>query len=122
MSKWREKYEVHPAADVFPMMTDEELKDLGEDIKKNGLLRCITIEQRLGVLIDGRNRLEAMERAGVELDPEEDIGYVFGEDIDAISFVISANIKRRHLTKQQQADLIVAAVKAGITMEEDLPT
>ena len=26
---------------------------------------------------------------------------------------MSANIHRRHLTKQQQADLIVAAVKAG---------
>ena len=28
---------VHPAADLFPMMTPDELKALGEDIKKNGL-------------------------------------------------------------------------------------
>jgi hypothetical protein len=29
MSKWREQYKVHPAADVFPMMTDAELDELG---------------------------------------------------------------------------------------------
>ena len=37
MSKsWRDVYEVHPAAELFPMMSTEELKALGEDIKKNG--------------------------------------------------------------------------------------
>ena len=29
--------EIVEAADVFPMMTDDELQDLAEDIKKNGL-------------------------------------------------------------------------------------
>jgi hypothetical protein len=30
-------YQVHPAAEVFPMMSDDELAKLGEDIKANGL-------------------------------------------------------------------------------------
>jgi hypothetical protein len=34
---WRDLYKVHPAADVFPMMSDEELAQLSEDIKANGL-------------------------------------------------------------------------------------
>ena len=34
---WRDAYEVHPAADVFPMMSDEELDALAADIKANGL-------------------------------------------------------------------------------------
>ena len=34
---WRTKYKVHPAADVFPMMSDDELKALGADIEENGL-------------------------------------------------------------------------------------
>ncbi len=34
---WRDQYQVHPAADVFPMMTDDALANLGEDIKANGL-------------------------------------------------------------------------------------
>jgi hypothetical protein len=39
---WRDQYKVHPAADVFPMMSDEELEKLGQDIKANGLLDPIT--------------------------------------------------------------------------------
>jgi hypothetical protein len=106
---WRDQYQVHPAADVFPMMPDEELAALGADIKANGLREPIVLiyaskpvqiaENTFGqdtVLIDGRNRLEAMERAGLRRD-------------------ISKNMRRRHLnlTKAQQADLIVAAIKAG---------
>ena len=36
---WREVLKVHPAADVFPMMGDDDLLALGRDIKKNGLLQ-----------------------------------------------------------------------------------
>jgi hypothetical protein len=69
MSKWRDdlEYPVHPAADVFPMMSDTELAELGADIKKNGLTTPIVFwtGDSGTFLIDGRNRLEAMERAGV---------------------------------------------------------
>jgi ParB-like chromosome segregation protein Spo0J len=65
MSKWRHRYKVHPAADLFPMMSDEELTKLAEDIKANGLQSPITFTMN-DVLLDGRNRLEAMERAGVD--------------------------------------------------------
>jgi hypothetical protein len=41
---WRDVLPVHPAADLFPMMTREELIALGEDIKKNGLTSPITIK------------------------------------------------------------------------------
>ena len=37
MSRWRDTCAVHPAADVFPMMSDEEIDDLAADIKKHGL-------------------------------------------------------------------------------------
>jgi ParB-like chromosome segregation protein Spo0J len=56
---------VHPIADLFPMMTDEELADLAADIKANGLLHPIVVDKE-GALIDGRNRARACEIAGVE--------------------------------------------------------
>jgi hypothetical protein len=34
---WREVLLVHPAAEEFEMMNPDELKALGEDIKKNGI-------------------------------------------------------------------------------------
>jgi hypothetical protein len=125
MSKWRETYKVHPAADVFPMMSDEDLRVLGEDVKANGLKSPIIIHNPSpidldhacdNVLIDGRNRLEAMERAGLETNPLDafEVDYVsYHRSPDPVAYIISANIHRRHLTKQEQADLIVAAHKAA---------
>jgi hypothetical protein len=107
---WRNAYKVHPAADVFPMMSDEELATLGEDIKANGLKTrpVFWIDDRGNqFLLDGRNRLEAMERCNVALPKTFPV--VQG---DPVAHIIGLNIRRRHLTKEQQADLIVAAHKA----------
>lgn len=110
---WRDKYKVHPAADVFRMMSDEELQKLGEDIKKNGQTIPVLFWNGDGkgrILIDGRNRLEAMERVGI--DPDDVLMETFICK-DPITHIITLNIHRRHLTKQQQADLIVAAHAAA---------
>jgi hypothetical protein len=105
---WRDDWEVHPAADVFPMMSDEELEKLGQDIKENGLKVPIDVQISSSVLLDGRNRLEAMERAGIGEWVEQ--RWIRG---DPAAHIISCNIHRRHLTKQQQADLIVNALAAA---------
>ena len=96
---WRDKYKVHPAADVFPMMEGEELDALAADIKAHGLQTSIVLD-RDGVLLAGRNRLEAMGRAGVAVQQWHTRTHGDG---DPVAFVISENIHRRHLTKQQQA-------------------
>jgi ParB/Sulfiredoxin domain len=110
---WREKYKVHPAADVFSMMSDEDLAKLGDDIKANGLKHPIIFQNTDNngdeILLDGRNRLEAMERAGIRSE-YIDKHYRMG---DPVAHIIGLNIHRRHLTKQQQADLIVAVHKAA---------
>ena len=122
MSKWRDKYKVHPAADVFPMMSDAELEATGEDIKANGLREPLAFcwEGGRRLLCDGRNRMEAMERAGVPLP--KTLAFNNGShrvcaqtliEGDPVAYVISANIYRRHLTQKQRAGLIVAALKAG---------
>jgi hypothetical protein len=111
-STWRQRFKVHPAADVFPMMTDVELDALAEDIKANGLRQKVVfspgVDHQDGQMIDSRNRIAAMERAGIEFHPcTHGVDY----DGDPISFIVSANLKRRHMTKEQIADVIVALAK-----------
>ncbi len=115
---WRDVYPVHPAADVFPMMNEDDLRKLGEDIERNGMLWPI-ITTPVGektYVIDGRNRLDAMELVGVGTigsDGELESRSLSLIEDDVAGWVISANIRRRHLTKEQQADLIVAVVSSG---------
>ena len=56
VSSWRDHLKVHPAAALFPRMTEAELRELGEDIKRNGLRqKCVRlIVPHLGaLLLDG---------------------------------------------------------------------
>ena len=57
-----------------------------------------------------------MERAGAELKSWHTRDFGNG---DPVAFVISENIHSPHLTKQQQADLIVAAHKAEESSRQD---
>jgi hypothetical protein len=83
---------IHPVADLFPMMTEDELADLASDIKANGQLHPIIVDDA-GQLIDGRNRKRACEIAGVDPWFEKLNGH------DATALIISANIARRQMTK-----------------------
>jgi hypothetical protein len=67
---WRDTLQVHVACEMFPLMSPDELRDQGEDIKQNGLLSPIVLwtpdklnDDELVQLLDGRNRLDALEVA-----------------------------------------------------------
>ena len=92
---------VHPAAEVFPMLPEDELQELAADIKEHGLSEALKVSN--GFLVDGRNRLAACKIAGVEPQFQELNG------IDPVSYILSANIRRRHLNKGQQA-MVVAKI------------
>ena len=109
MTSWRKRFKVHPSADVFPMMSDEELAKLGKDIKKRGLFHLIILDNDGVTLIDGRNRLEAMERAGLPLPHPSQVG-LLAPGTDPVPFIISLNIHRR---KEEQAGLILKMIRAG---------
>jgi hypothetical protein len=126
-SAWRLRFRVHPSADVFPMMSDEELAQLGKNIvARGGLTSSIVLWRAPGgqlVLLDGRNRLEALERIGAVWQADDSVKLPGGKVIrivsvnetttDPAAYVIAVNIRRRHLTKQQRADLIVMVVEAA---------
>jgi ParB-like nuclease domain len=81
----------HPLAECFPMLSESELQELADDIKANGLLQKIVLFK--GKIIDGRNRYVACQIAGVPI--ENSITQYEGSD--PMGYVISANLRRRHL-------------------------
>ena len=113
---WRDHINVHAAADLFPMMSESELQELGQDIRAHGLKSHLKLYK--GELLDGRNRLEAMELAGVAIDWKDDVAALgcpfdhLDEKVDPYEYVISANLHRRHLTSQQKRELIDKVLKA----------
>jgi hypothetical protein len=140
---WRDVLPIHPAAELFPRMSEDELRALGQDILTNGLRAHLTIwkaqKHFAPELLDGRNRLDAMQAVGIAIEVEN-----VGSDTDPAirlwmrqspkhvamrietieirgdrpagdpyTYVVSANIRRRHLTAEQRRELIGKLIKAA---------
>jgi hypothetical protein len=86
-------------------MADAEFASLVADIKKNGLREAITIHG--GMILDGGNRYRACIEAGIEPDVKE----YDGDSI--VSYVLSANLHRRHLSAGQQSAIVASAQDWG---------
>jgi hypothetical protein len=112
-TSWRAKLTVHPAADLFPPLSESELLALGENIKKNGLKAPVALLETDGELLvlDGRSRLDAMELVGMEIEIDDDRTFLRVPDTDPVGYVISANIHRRHLNTRQKRELIAKLLK-----------
>jgi hypothetical protein len=114
--KWRDVLPIHPAAELFPRMSPEELKALGEDIKKNGLHVPVALWRADPnaplQLLDGISRLDAMEMVGIPFDQMKGF-HTMKPETDPYAFAISMNIERRHLTTEQKRDLIAKLIKAA---------
>jgi ParB-like chromosome segregation protein Spo0J len=94
--------EVHPVAALFPMLADDELTELAEDIKQRGLLQPIVLDPE-GRILDGRNRLAACELAGIEPS------FITYEGDDPNGYALAVNIARRHLRPGQRYILVEKA-------------
>jgi N6-adenosine-specific RNA methylase IME4 len=112
----------HPLAELFPMLDAASHAQLRADIEANGLNEpIVTFED---MILDGRNREQALIElgfepeaiAGAEIDfaetPWAHARAAAGEDLDALGFVLSKNLYRRHLNESQRA--MVAAKIANM--------
>lgn len=95
----------HPLAAIFPMMEAGPTAELAQDIKTNGLREKIVILN--GQILDGRNRFAACEIAKVEPQWEFHDERRHG---DPLAYVLSKNLKRRHLTQSQRAVIAAEAL------------
>ncbi len=87
----------HKLAKYFPVLEGEEFDLLVQDIKEHGQLEPIVLCD--GEILDGMNRYNACLKLGIDSIVEEYKGD------DPLSYVISLNIRRRHLDTSQRAML-----------------
>lgn len=100
----------HPYAKLFPMLPDEQIELLADDIRANGQRTPIIVDTHERI-IDGRNRSAACLLSG-----KTPLVEVFaGNDREILKLVCSLNIHRRHLSESQRAD--IAAKISATTVE-----
>jgi hypothetical protein len=150
---WRNVFKVHPACAILRAMPPDQLRALGEDIKANGLqetIKYVRYNRRTEqyddasrrpsddddvdlILIDGRNRLDAMEMVGERVPTTLDEFDEFSEsenlwfrnDEKIVRHIISANIHRRHLTPEDKkrfaAQLLkLAPERSNLSISKDV--
>lgn len=107
------QYQIHELAEIFPRMVGEDFVNLKQDIKENGLREAIWLFE--GKVLDGRNRFYACQEVGVVPEFREYTGD------NPLAFVISLNLKRRHLSESQRA-MVAASIanmqRGGDTVSE----
>lgn len=102
----------HEYADLFPWIEGPAYEELKADIAKNGVLEPIVFLD--GAILDGRNRYTAARELGIEYPRVEYQGN------DPLGFVISHNLKRRHLTESQRAMVAAKLAKMPQGARSDL--
>lgn len=70
---WRDTLEIHPACELLPPLSEDELRVIGKNIRQRGLANEIVIyKKEIGPheyefsLLDGRSRLDAMALVGID--------------------------------------------------------
>ena len=103
---WSDGIKIHPAAELFPMMDDEQFERHIKSLEDHGQLEpCVFLD---GQLLDGRNTYKAQIERGVK----PDIVKLTGKEIpDPWVYSIQKNLDRRHLTASQRA-MVGVSLKA----------
>lgn len=104
-----------PYKDLLPPLSTEERETLKADIKENGILQSIIIDEKENIL-DGHNRYDIAPR-GTNIPTIVLEGLT---EAEKKAFVIRSNLQRRNLSPSQKKDLQRTAKKiVGELREED---
>ena len=93
---------------VMPPLSSEEYQELHDDIKINGVLEPIHVDEE-GVVIDGHHRSKIANELGI---PCPVIAHDDLDDAGKRSLAFTLNLKRRHLNREQRRALIAESLKS----------
>ncbi len=89
----------HDLALAFPDMNSASFDDLVEDIRQRGVIHPVVLHE--GQILDGLHRWKACRQLGIECPTS------IYDGSDPVGFVVSVNLRRRHLSTTQRA--VIAA-------------
>jgi hypothetical protein len=105
-------FTVHPFASRFPLIVGKEFDDLVEAIRLAGTAAPVELHEDL--LIDGRNRVRAVEelrRQGVEIELPTTAWEPKGDET-VEEHIFAVNMFRRHMTEDQRVTLATLLLPA----------
>ncbi len=107
-----EAYTVHPAAELFPLLEGQEFDRLVDSIREHGVQTPVMFSwdaDEKPVLLDGRNRLRAVNRLkeqGITVPvPVRSFDYR-RDGITEVEWIEAQNIDRRHLNDDARVMLV----------------
>lgn len=108
-----QEYEIHEYCKLFPLMPQDQFDALVDDIRENGLRNPIVIYENK--ILDGRHRYKACINLG-----RQPVSVIYDGE-DALGYVISHNLARRHLDESQRAMIgaRLATLKVGQKSQKD---
>jgi N6-adenosine-specific RNA methylase IME4 len=106
----------HPLAGIFPLLEGVDFDQLVDDVRAHGVREPVWLYE--GEILDGRNRYRAAAVAGVPCPTR------LYEGDDPVAFVVSLNLKRRHLSESQRAMVAakLATLKLGDNQHSEGPS
>lgn len=110
----------HPYSELFPWIEGPAFDDLKADIAANGIREPIVFFENQ--ILDGRNRYMAARDLGIDYPRTEYSGD------DPLGYVVSLNLRRRHLTEAQRSMVgarlakLPQGVRADTAIAVSIPT
>jgi hypothetical protein len=97
----------HDFANLFPMLDAAAQDRLREDVQTHGVREPVIVYA--GRILDGRNRYMAAR----DLDLDFPVADFDGTPQEALAYVLSTNLHRRHLTESQRAAVASKVANMG---------